>query len=168
MTLTAEDLDGMISAARTRATGNWRTPGPTLHVLIAGDERPLTEGAVEMYLGFHAWLWGREPTPEERAQVLARLRQVPVSAEWSLRDAVRTVCALWVQIQERSEEDRATLREVLRQDREPGHFPELEAPMELGGAAGAFTGATDALTGKLMDDAGRAIRGQPPGPPQFF
>jgi hypothetical protein len=138
-------------------------------VPTAGDERPLTEGAVDMYLDFHAWLWGSEPTQEERAQVLARLRQVPVSGEWGLRDTIRTVWALWVQVQERSEEDREAFREASRQGREPGHFHELEAPADSGGATGASSGpgTADALTAKLMGDAGRAMGGQPPGPAGF-
>jgi hypothetical protein len=132
MAVTKDDVEGMIATARTRARGNWRAPGSTLHVLIAGDERPLTTGALTMYLEFYSWLWRRDTPEAARQRVRTRLEQVPVGAEWELRDRVREVCVLWEQIQERSAEDQEAIRSFLAGAVPSGSYPELEAPPENG------------------------------------
>jgi hypothetical protein len=128
MAITASRVEAMIVAARERVQNNWTPPGRTLNGLIAGDVRPLTTGAADMYLDFYSWVWGRKPSEEEREQVLRRLRDVPVAAEWSLRDAVLTTCALWEQIQELSAQDQQMIREFLHREIGPGSYPELQTP----------------------------------------
>jgi hypothetical protein len=126
MAITQADVEQMVVSARQRVQGNWRPPGSNLNVLIAGDVRPLTTGALDMYLGFYSWLWEREAPPDEREEVEARLRNVPIAADWALRDAVLAVCALRAQIQELAPEDQEAIRSYLREGVEPGRYPELE------------------------------------------
>ena len=138
MTMSAADMADMIGRAAERVRAGWKpTPkGSYLSTLVAEDQPPLTTGAVDMYLGFYAWLWGEERPVEEANQVRKRLTQDSQTAwvrlDWSVRDAVLSTCALWDQIRERSAEEQETIRSFLRERIEPGSYPELEARPEPG------------------------------------
>jgi hypothetical protein len=119
------EADVAAKKARERVERNWTPPGRTLNVLIAGDIRPLTTGHWTATSITTAGC-GRATPEDERKEVERRLTNVAREADWSLRDAVLTVCALAEEIQARSAEDWVALREILRRGTQPGVYPELE------------------------------------------
>jgi hypothetical protein len=133
MTISAADIGDMIARAAEQVRAGWK-PTPTgsyLSTLVTEDQPPLTTGAVDMYLAFYAWLRGEEPPADEANQVRERLTRDSQTAwvrmDWSVRDAVLSTCALWDQIRERPDEEQETIRSFLREQIEPGSYPELEA-----------------------------------------
>lgn len=141
MSITAADVEGMIARAAQRVRAGWKpTPrGDYLSTLVSEDQPPLTTGAVEMYLGFYAWLRGEELPDEEIRQVTQRLEQDSQTAwvrmDWSVRNAVLVTCALWDEIRERPEDEQEAIRLFLNEEIEPGSYPELEPGTEPGAVA---------------------------------
>ncbi|MFN2590618.1 MAG: hypothetical protein ABR518_07590, partial [Actinomycetota bacterium] len=162
MPITTEDLQAMVEQAVERVQRNWTPPGRTLNVLTAGDIRPLTTGALEMYLSFYAWLWRRDPPEDERKDVGRRLTNVATDADWGLRDAVLRVCALWDQVRARSPEDQETLRDLLSAAATVGSYPELQRHTLSGGPEPG--GATPFGVPDFVEIALKNFPG-PPSPP---
>lgn len=136
MAVTATDIESITSAAEERLRAGWMPSpkGTYLSTLVTTDQPPLTTGAVDMYLNFYAWLWGREAPPEEVERVMKRLREDSYTAwarmDFSLRDAVLATCALWAEILEQPEERQEAIRSFLQRGTKPGSYPEVEARSE--------------------------------------
>lgn len=131
MAITAQEVDSMMARAQEQVRAGWMpSRGDYLSTLVTEDKPPLTTTAVEMYVGFYAWLWRREPPPEEVSAVRSRLQTDSYTAfarmDFSIRDAVLARCALWTQIQERSEEEQEAIRSFLVEGTDPGTYPETE------------------------------------------
>lgn len=134
MTMSAADVGSMVAAAEERLRSGWRPGGSFLSTLVASDQPPLTSGAVDMYLEFYAWLWGREVPADDDKQVRERLTQDSYTAwsrmDYSIRDAVLATCALWAEIAERPEPEQDEIRTFLQRGMKPGSYPEVQRRSE--------------------------------------
>jgi hypothetical protein len=134
MTVAAEEVQAMVAGAIERVREGWMPPrsGGDLSTKLSDDMPPLTTGIVEMYLAAYAWLWERDTPAEEARRVTDVIRNDAMIAwtrmDFTIRNGVLAVCALWADIQQRSAEDREAIRELLGARATPGVYAELERP----------------------------------------